>query len=469
MDLTQFYSLNENIEIHITNADDKMNDQDDWEIIDQDNFLSSDNHKVTIEVPSPRNNFEKHMPKLDDMSILSNQETSIIYDDLLKEKFTDFELEQVLNNAKNEAKMEMLHEQKIRECDFEDQKKGLEKFYEKKIIEGETTIAELNSELEKVQNSLVNTRSELHDQTQLYKILQSEITKLEAVEVKNEAIEAQLSKLKTEKQEIVKERTQLKKDIISLNEKNESLQKEISEVTSQLKESEAIQVVLKNEIESLKATCSEKEDAITEYEDTIKKCKSNLESHKKDYQKQKEILKTEIETWKNGFENQVKEFEKKEKQLVQSNKDLEDLRETMAQDKVEMEEILNKYAEEIEDYNNTIDEQNLDIIKSKKQISDLKTKIEENVALTQKRENEIKDLQEEIENSKFLIADLKNLNVEYTKEIYNLKKEEDTTSLNLQNIQENVEKAKEMYQELEGKYNTQKEENQALQDLVKFK
>lgn len=296
MDLTQFYSLNENIEIHITNADDKNCDQDEWEIIDQDNFLSSENHKVTIEVPSPRNNFKKNIPQLDDISILSNQETSIIYDDLLKEKFTDFELEQVLNNAKNETKMEMLREQKMREFDFENQKNSLEKFYENKIIESETTIAELNSELEKVQKSLVNTRSELHDQTQLYKILQSEITKLEAVEVKNEAIEAQLSKLKEEKQEIVKDRVQLKKNIISLNEKNESLQKEISKLTNQLKESEAIQNVLKNEIESLKATCSEKQNFISEYEDTIQKCKDNLESHKKVYDKDTQELKGQIDT-----------------------------------------------------------------------------------------------------------------------------------------------------------------------------
>merc|ERR1711976_121241 len=129
MDLTQFYSLNENIEIHITQADVKSNDQDEWEIIDQDHFLSSENHKVAIEVPSPRS-----MLKLSDMSILSNQEASIAYDDLLKEKFTDFELEQVLNNAKNETKMEMLHEQKRQENEFEDQKKKLEKFYEGKII-----------------------------------------------------------------------------------------------------------------------------------------------------------------------------------------------------------------------------------------------------------------------------------------------------------------------------------------------
>merc|ERR1712170_143174 len=378
MDLTQFYSLNENIEIHITNADDKNCEQDEWEIIDQDNFLSSENHKVTIEVPSPRNGSKKNIPQLDDISILSSQETSIIYDDLLKEKFTDFELEQVLNNAKNETKMEMLREQKMREFDFENQKNSLEKFYESKIIESETTIAELNSELEKVQKSLVNTRSELHDQTQLYKILQSEITKLEAVEVKNEAIEAQLSKLKEEKQEIVKDRIQLKKNIISLNEKNDVLQKEISKLTGQLKESEAIQNVLKNEIESLKATCSEKENFISEYEDTIKKCKDNLESHKMVYDKDTQELKGQIDTLKNDLDSKIKEFFLKEAELKECNKDLENIRETMAQDKIEMEEILNKYAQEIENYELSIDEKNVEIEKSKAQIDELKSKIEKN-------------------------------------------------------------------------------------------
>jgi len=278
MDLTQFWSLNENIEIHITTADDKSNDQDDWEIIDQENFCSSENHKVNVEIPSSQININESVLQLDNISILSNQEASIAYDDLLKEKFTDFELEQVLNNAKNETKMEMLREQKMQEYEFEDQKKKLEKFYESKIMESETTIADLNSELEKVKSSLVNTRSDLHDQTQLYKILQSEITKLENIETKSEAIEAELSKLKEDRQNIVKERSQLKKDIISLNDKKESMQKEISELANQLKESEAIQVTLKKDIACLKISCSDKENVITEYENTIKKCKKKLRS-----------------------------------------------------------------------------------------------------------------------------------------------------------------------------------------------
>jgi len=342
MDLTQFWSLNENIEIHITTADDKSNDQDDWEIIDQENFCSSENHKVNVEIPSSQININESVLQLDNISILSNQEASIAYDDLLKEKFTDFELEQVLNNAKNETKMEMLREQKMQEYEFEDQKKKLEKFYESKIMESETTIADLNSELEKVKSSLVNTRSDLHDQTQLYKILQSEITKLENIETKSEAIEAELSKLKEDRQNIVKERSQLKKDIISLNDKKESMQKEISELANQLIESEAIQVTLKKDIACLKISCSDKENVITEYENTIKKCKKNLEAHKVAYDKKTSEMYVEMHIWKSSYEKQKCEYSLKQEQLIQATAELDDMKNTMKQDKVEMEEILTK-------------------------------------------------------------------------------------------------------------------------------
>jgi len=342
MDLTQFWSLNEKIEIHITNVDDKSNDQDDWEIIDHENFLSSENHKVNVEIPSSQINIKETMLQLDDMSILSNQEASIAYDDLLKEKFTDFELEQVLNNAKNETKMELLREQKMQEYEFEDQKKKLENFYESKIMESETTIADLNSELEKVKSSLVNTRSDLHDQTQLYKILQSEITKLESIETKSEAIEAELSKLKEDRQNIVQERSQLKKDIISLNDKKESMQKEISELANQLKESEAIQVTLKKDVACLKISCSDKENVISEYENTIKKCKKNLEAHKDAYDKKTSELSNEINIWKSSYEKQKCDYSLKQEQLIQATADLDDMKNATDQAKIEMEEILTK-------------------------------------------------------------------------------------------------------------------------------
>merc|ERR1711939_386613 len=96
-----------------------------------------------------------------------------------------------------------------------------------------------------------------------------------------------------------------------------------------------------------------------------------------------------------------------------------------------MEEILNKYAEEIEDYNLTIDEQVIEIKNSKNEIVALKTKLQEAEAETANKLNDITVLQEEIENSKNLIAEMKNLNLEYSKQMYSLKKDEESVANSL--------------------------------------
>jgi len=85
------------------------------------------------------------------------------------------------------------------------------------------------------------------------------------------------------------------------------------------------------------------------------------------------------------------------------------------------------------------------------------------------KKDEILDLQKEIENSKDYITEMKNLNVEYSKEIHNLVKNEEFVANSLQQTEQMVEKVQNRYEVLERKHNMQKEENQALQDLIKFR
>lgn len=140
--------------------------------------------------------------------MMSNCEQSIIYDDLLREKFTDFELEQVLNNARNETKTEMLLEQNKQQSEFNEQKKKLEKFYEQKILDSEKNIWVVTEELDNLQVSLTDTRTQLQDKTQKSAILETEIANLTEVQSKNETMQDKVKDLKLQKHNVMKEREQ---------------------------------------------------------------------------------------------------------------------------------------------------------------------------------------------------------------------------------------------------------------------
>jgi len=140
--------------------------------------------------------------------MMSNCEQSIIYDDLLREKFTDFELEQVLNNARNETKTEMLQEQNKQQSEFNEQKKKLEKFYEQKILDSEKNILSVTEELDNLRVSLTDTRTQLQDKTQKSAILETEIANLTEVQSKNEIMQEKIKDLKLQKHNVMKEREQ---------------------------------------------------------------------------------------------------------------------------------------------------------------------------------------------------------------------------------------------------------------------
>jgi len=140
--------------------------------------------------------------------MISNCEQSIIYDDLLREKFTDFELEQVLNNARNETKTEMLVEQKKQQFEFNEEKKKLEKFYEQKILDSEKNIWEVTEELDNLQISLTDTRTQLQDKTQKSTILETEIANLTEAQTKSETMQEKVKDLKVQKHNVMKEREQ---------------------------------------------------------------------------------------------------------------------------------------------------------------------------------------------------------------------------------------------------------------------
>jgi len=140
--------------------------------------------------------------------MISNCEQSIIYDDLLREKFTDFELEQVLNNARNETKTEMLVEQKKQQFEFNEEKKKLEKFYEQKILDSEKNIWEVTEELDNLQISLTDTRTQLQDKTQKSTILETEIANLTEAQTKSETLQEKVKDLKVQKHNVMKEREQ---------------------------------------------------------------------------------------------------------------------------------------------------------------------------------------------------------------------------------------------------------------------
>jgi len=140
--------------------------------------------------------------------MISNCEQSIIYDDLLREKFTDFELEQVLNNARNETKTEMLVEQKKQQFEFNEEKKKLEKFYEQKILDSEKNIWEVTEELDNLQISLTDTRTQLQDKTQKSTILETEIANLTEAQTKCETMQEKVKDLKVQKHNVMKEREQ---------------------------------------------------------------------------------------------------------------------------------------------------------------------------------------------------------------------------------------------------------------------
>ena len=192
MDLTQFFKQPESIEIHILSPGDQISSgNDDWELIGGSGFLASDNHDVHLNYDGQEEDFLKKssLSLLNDMSMISNSEKTIIYDDLLKEKFTDFELDQVLHNAKNETKLEMIRQQKMQEREWENEKRTLESFYEKKIINSEKSISELTFELDKFKTSLTDTRSQLFNMTQQSQTLESEISKLSSAEAKSKEME----------------------------------------------------------------------------------------------------------------------------------------------------------------------------------------------------------------------------------------------------------------------------------------
>jgi len=161
MDLTQFYRQTDIVEVHVHAINKELDQEvDEWEIVGGSSLVHSDLEpkkiEENLEVPLEK---KSSILNLVDVSMMSNQEQSIIYDDLLREKFTDFELEQVLNNARNETKTEMMIEQNKLQSEFRDQKKSLEKFYEAKIMESEKTIVDLTTELDNLQASLTDTRT----------------------------------------------------------------------------------------------------------------------------------------------------------------------------------------------------------------------------------------------------------------------------------------------------------------------
>merc|ERR1711862_764619 len=113
---------------------------------------------------------------------MSNIEKTFINDDILKEKFTENELGQVINNAKNEAKIEYLMQQRKQESQWVSEKQSIEKYWQQKVYQDEKRIIELQDELEKFTKNLKETRLELDNMTQQSQILEKELTKLNNIE-----------------------------------------------------------------------------------------------------------------------------------------------------------------------------------------------------------------------------------------------------------------------------------------------
>jgi len=163
MELIKFYTNASPIEVHITQ--DEASNGDGWTCIGGSNFsnqtLDLDNHyKQSSNKFSVNSNDEgiKLQNNLVDLSILSNMETSMFDEDILKQRFSDYEIENLKNSARNEAHAEFKQLKVENQREWEMERKQLEEFYENKIVDSERQVEELLAEKMNFEKVLQETR-----------------------------------------------------------------------------------------------------------------------------------------------------------------------------------------------------------------------------------------------------------------------------------------------------------------------
>jgi len=102
----------------------------------------------------------------------------------------------------------------------------------------------------------------------------------------------------------MKEREQLKNQLVGLNDTIEKMQKEIDALNADKQSTAQMLDAVQLKFEQSEASNLEKDNLITEYEETIKSCKENLESHKSEYESRTKELSEEVSTWKNSYEKE---------------------------------------------------------------------------------------------------------------------------------------------------------------------